>query len=818
MKNLILSTFVLLLCLQLARPVSAADAGAAKSIGGDAAKKVESTQAVRPPDATHAAGELNINDLILLDRSSRSAPPLIASPDEPTITRLTAELLRYRHYRHQSLNDDISSHFLDRYLEMLDPLRVHFLQSDLKEFDKYRTELDDLVKEGDTRPAREVFRRFLQRVEERVAFVAELLKTEKFEFAGDDRISLDRRKAPYPKDPAEARQLWRQHLRYEYLQEKLNWKKPADPAARKKDAPEKTDKPGEAAVKPGETLHEEIVKTIAKRYGRSLRFWREFDGADVFQTYLTALANVYDPHSDYMGKATLENFAMHMSLSLFGIGAVLQSEDGYCKVKELKPGPAMHSKKIKPGDRIVSVAQGDDEPVDVVDMKLAKVVEMIRGAKGTKVRLKIIPVDAADPGERVEVSLVRDEIKLEDEQAKAKVIEVPGKDGKSTRLGIIDLPSFYASFDLSEARRLQAAGNGERPSVKSTTADVARLLKKLKEENIAGVVLDLRRNGGGALDEAVNLTGLFIKEGPVVQVRDSSGEIIVDSDTDPEVQYDGPLIVLTSRFSASASEILAGALQDYGRALIVGDSSTHGKGTVQSLIQLEPLVSRVLNGTTNNPGALKITVRKFYRASGSSTQLKGVTPDIILPSINNYADVGEAASDYALPWDTIRSARFEKLDRIRPLLPELRNRSGERVAADKDFEYVREDIEQYRKYLADKSVTLNEDARRQEKKDNEERLEARKKERHARHDPEEKVYELTLNQVDQPGLQAPVANAEDDSSKSRTEVTAAHDADLDEEDAEDKTQAADPALKETKRILLDLIALSSHEAVVVGKN
>ena len=305
---------------------------------------------------------------------------------------------------------------------------------------------------------------------------------------------------------------------------------------------------------------DEIIKTLSRRYARILRFWREEDGGDVLEVYLTALMHVYDPHSDYLGKSTLETFAMSMNLSLFGIGALLQSEDGYCKIKELKPGPAMRSKKLKPGDRIVAVAQGDGEPVDAVDTKLSRVVDMIRGPKGTEVRLTVIPADAPDPSTRVEVRLIRDEIKLEDEEAKARVVEVPGKDSVATRLGIIELPSFYASFDI-------ASGNGK-AAHKSTTEDVARLLKKLKEEKVAGVILDLRHNGGGSLEEAVNLTGLFIKEGPVVQVKDAEGNIIKDEDTDPSILYDGPLVVLIDRGSASASEIVAGALQDYGRALI----------------------------------------------------------------------------------------------------------------------------------------------------------------------------------------------------------------------------------------------------------
>jgi carboxyl-terminal processing protease len=746
--------------------------------------------------------------LILLERKSRSFSPVIAVPDEPAIANRTAWLLSRAHYLRQPFDDAVSSKFLDRYLESLDPLHMHFVRPDIKEFEKYRTQLDDLTKDGDTSPAREIFTRFMQRLDERMRYAHELLKAGKFDFSGSDRYNLNRRDATWPEDINDAKELWRQHLRYEVLEEKLSYKEPKrDGAAKSGETKNPEEKAETAAPTPPGGLPDEVIKNIARRYARVLRAWRDVDGGDVLQVYLSALTRVYDPHSDYLDKKTLENFAMSMNLSLFGIGALLQSEDGYCKVKELKPGPAMRSNQIKPGDRIVAVAQGDAEPVDVVDMKLSKVVDMIRGPKDTKVRLTLIPVDASDPSRRVNVALVRDEIKLEDEEARAKVIEACDKDGKLTRLGIIDLPSFYASFDVPNK-------NG-RASRKSTTEDVARLIKKLTAEKVTGIILDLRRNGGGSLEEAINLTGLFIKEGPIVQVRDASGKVIVDDDPDPSVLYDGPLIVLTSRSSASASEILAGALQDYGRALIVGDTSTHGKGTVQSLLQLEPYVQLASDqSTTNNPGALKITIRKFYRANGSSTQLKGVTPDIVLPSFNNYAEVGEASLDNPMAWDTIPSAKYEKVNRTPPLLPELRKRSEERIAADKDFAYLQEDIETYKKFLADKTVSLNEEARRKEKKENEERLERRRQERKSRPDPEEKVYELTLKQVELPGLPPP-ATRTNDVAKAEAPAVPAEDADAAE--VEDKTPAVDITLKEAKRILLDLISLSARETAVAGR-
>ena len=786
----------------------------------------------RAPLVTPGNAVSPVDDLILLERKSRNLPPIEAVPDEAAIAKLTSRILMQMHYLHlqQPLDDQVSSQFLDRYLERLDSLHVHFLQSDLQEFEQYRTTLDDLTKAGDISPARVIFKRFLERVEQHMAYVAELLKTEKFDFTGDDRYNFDRRKAPYPKDLEDAKKIWRQHLRYEYLEEKLN-RDSSKPASA--NAANKSSKPAlklddgreiDTKVTPAKSSSEtaaksnapkppeDVIKALIRRYTRILRFWQEFDGGDVLQAYLTALMRVYDPHSDYYGKATLENFAMSMNLSLFGIGALLESEDGFCKIKELKPGPALRSKKLKPGDRIVGVAQGDGEPVDVVDMKLSKVVEMIRGPKDTKVRLTVLPVDATDPSARVEVSLVRDKIKLEDEEAKSKIIELSAKDQPVARLGIIDLPSFYAGFDLKDGSPTQLASSNERAATKSTTEDVAHLLKKLIAENVAGVILDLRHNGGGSLEEAINLTGLFIKEGPVVQVKDSEGNLIKDEDNDPSVLYDGPLIVLTDRFSASASEILAGALQDYGRALIVGDSSTHGKGTVQSLIQLEPWVQRFVRESTNNPGAVKVTIRKFYRPSGSSTQLKGVVPDLVLPSLNNYAEVGEASLENPLSWDTIESAKYEKLNRIQPILPEVRKRSEARVAADRDFSYLQEDIALYKKLMADKSVSLNEEARLKEKKENEQRAEARKKERQARHEAEDKVYEITLKQADLPGLPPPVART-NDLVKSQTTAEATKTGD-DQEDPEDKTPEVDVTLKETKRIMLDLISLSRSETAV----
>ena len=357
-------------------------------------------------------------------------------------------------------------------------------------------------------------------------------------------------------------------------------------------------------------MPEEIVKKITRRYQNVQRYLKEFDGNDVLQTYLNALARTYDPHSDYMGRNQAENFKISMQLSLSGIGAQLMSEDGYCKINLLMPGgPAELCKKLRPNDRIIAVAQGDQEPVDIVDMKLDKAVQLIRGPKGTEVRLTILPASATDPSVRRVVTLIRDEIKLEKEEAKAKIVDLTCPE--RLRLAVIDLPSFYAQLPSPDTTN----------ELKLCATDVARLLGKLRREKVDGIVLDLRANGGGSLEEAIRLTGLFIPSGPVVQVRDWNGSVTVDTDDDPSVAYDGPLVVLTSRHSASASEILTGALQDYDRALVVGESSTFGKGTVQQLMRLEPLMRQYNYRMTNNPGELKFTIRKYYRINGTSTQL-----------------------------------------------------------------------------------------------------------------------------------------------------------------------------------------------------
>jgi carboxyl-terminal processing protease len=699
----------------------------------------------------------------------------VNDPTDRNITRLTLGLLEHSQFSHHQLDDEMASRFLDRYLDSLDPARLLFLQSDAQEFDVFRSRLPEMTRrEGDTTPARTIFQCYLERLDQRIAYVTNLLQTGKFDFTGHDTWSFDREKSPRPANLDAARELWRGNLRAEYLQEKLAGRKPAD-----------------------------IVATLTHRYTRLSQTMRKLTSEEVLDVYLNALAHVYDPHSDYFGPAQMDDFSIAMNLSLFGIGATLRAEDGYPKINELVPGgPAARSGLLKPGDRIVAVAQGDQKPVDIVDMPLSDAVKLIRGPKGTQVRLTLIPAGSADDSARKTITLVRDEVKLEDQQAKARIVDLPQTNGATLRLGLIDLPSFYGGNE----GQTDAATN-------SATADVAKLIRKLEAEHIHGLILDLRHNGGGSLKEAINLTGLFIHKGPVVQTRELDGRTDVDSDTDASELYDGPLIVLTSRFSASASEILAGALQDYGRALIVGDESTFGKGTVQTVVPLAALMDQNHIAHSVDPGALKVTIRKFYRPSGASTQLKGVAADIVLPSLSDTADVGEAELKDPLPWDRVASSDFAREDNVSPYLRELLAKSAARVAGSKDFDYLREDIAQLKKSLATKTVDLNEADRRQEKEEAKAREQARKQELAAHKESQPATYDITLKNADTPGLPAP----ETTNSLPMAQLSQPESPADDTEPAEASVPQSDPDLRESERILADYVAMVQvHSTLAVA--
>jgi carboxyl-terminal processing protease len=594
----------------------------------------------------------------------------------------------------------------------------------------------------------------------------ELLKAP-IEVKPDTTIELSRQKSPWPKDEAEADAMWRARIANELLQEKLS----------------------EHPIEPGPQL-------VTRRYDRLMRNVHEEDQPEQVKLFLAALAQTYDPHSEYLSKADLKNFSINMGLSLVGIGAMLKSEDGYAKIESLVPGgPAQKAGTIKVGDRITAVAQGSSEFADVRDMRLDKVVEMIRGKKGTKVRLLIIPSDAPDPSKRKTIELVRDEIKLKDQEARADIIIKKDHNGDPVKLGWITLPSFYADMEKHQ---------------KSTTKDVLALLRRLRKEEVTGIVVDLRRNGGGSLEEAISLTGLFLKSGPIVQTKGSNGNIVVSSDPDPGVAYTGPLVVLISRQSASASEIFAAALQDYGRALIVGDKNTFGKGTVQTILEIGRFTSLLGSGSQDD-GALKLTIQKFYRVAGGSTQLQGVSSDIVLPSLTDLPEFGEGALKNALPYDQVPKARFTKwADTPEVFVEELKRRSAARVEANPEFHYIMEDMERLRQRLDDNRISLNEDTRRAELNEDKLRKESRAKERLARTSDDTKIYRLTLDTVDKPNLQLvtfPGKLAANNKNTVAPEAAGDADSDIFGGDGT-KESALDPLRDEALNILGDLVDLS----------
>jgi carboxyl-terminal processing protease len=739
-----------------------------------------------------------------------NAPARFATdPEDGRIAYLTARLLEEYHYSQQPLDAEMSAKFFDSYVESLDPRHETFLQADLAEFDHYRTNLDKLTigsrGVADLTPANDIFRRFLERFGQHTAYVDDLLRQDKFKFNTDENFLLDRRHAPYPKTLDEAKQLWRQQLRYEYLQEKLS--REISPT-------------NSVILSPlNKTNFTEITDTLARRYNWTLHMVTNWDSDNVLQAYLEALTHAYDPHSDYLNAPHAQDFSINMSLSLFGIGATLTEDYGYCTISQLIPGgPAAKSKQLNEKDRIVAVAQAGSPPVDVVDMELDKVVQLIRGPKATVVRLTISPAD--DRALRRVVTLVRDEINLADSEAKARLIETPAGRGETNRFGVIDLPSFYATIPMS--------GNAGHSMPKFVSDDVEKLIKKLKQEKVGGIILDLRGNPGGSLEEAVKFTGLFIKDGPVVLTRNLDGQVTVDADPDSSQLYDGPLVVLINRLSASASEIVAAALQDYGRALIVGDISTFGKGTVQNLNPLRPYFSTA----TNDPGTLKITIHKFYRVSGASTQLRGVNSDIVLPDVLNYStQYGESALDNPLPWDTIPSVGYNRLNLVRPYLDQLRPLSYARVATNRDFAYVRQDIEQYQKMQLDKTSTLNERDAIKEWQTNQARQKARAADRDARPLPNEKIYDLTVENSDKPGLPPPTPLTttnygivsgsnnfagyfkSNNIASSKINIVATNGLPV-----ISNALAADPTLDEAERILQDYISLLTKNSTLIANH
>lgn len=573
------------------------------------------------------------------------------------------ELLKRHHYNKPPLNDDRSAKIYDSYLKILDPARMYFTAADIDQFAPWRTQFDDFLKSGELEPGFTIYKRHLDRLKERLDFALAMLGkgVDKIDFTTSESLEIDREKTPWAKNSAELDDLWRKKVKDEVLRLKI-------------------------AGKDNKAIQEQLTK----RYKNQLMRLEQTRSEDIFQAYINAFAQTYDPHTQYLSPDSAENFDINMSLSLEGIGAVLQSDNDYVKVVRLVPaGPAEKSKQIATSDKIIGVAQGKGEMVDVVGWRLDEVVKLIRGPKGSQVRLEVIPASNA-PNDQTSkiVTITREAVKLEDQAAKKSEITID-HEGKSYKLGIIDLPAFYLDF------KAYRAGD---PDYKSTTRDVKKLIGELQKDNVDGIVIDLRNNGGGSLQEATELTGLFIDQGPTVLVRNSDGRVDVLNDDEGKAFYTGPMTVLVNRLSASASEIFAGAMQDYHRALIVG-GQTFGKGTVQTI---QPL----------NHGELKLTLAKFYRVSGQSTQHQGVIPDISYPSIVDDKEIGESALPDSMPWDTIKPVLKAQADPFKPFLDQLRSRHDTRTANNADFVYARERLALAQELMKEKTVSLNEAKRR----------------------------------------------------------------------------------------------------------
>ncbi|MEB0009491.1 carboxy terminal-processing peptidase [Pseudomonas sp. MH9.2] len=639
------------------------------------------------------------------------------------------ELLKRHHYSKPPLDDKRSVIIYESYLKLLDPSRSYFMAGDITEFDKWRTQFDDFLKSGDLNPGFTIYKRYLDRVKSRLNFaLAELDKgVGKFDFTTQETLLVERKDAPWAKTTAELDDLWRKRVKDEVLRLRIAGKEP-----------------------------KAIQELLTKRYKNQLSRLEQTRSEDVFQAYINTFAMSYDPHTNYLSPDSAENFDINMSLSLEGIGAVLQSDNDNVKIVRLVPaGPAAKTKQVAPADKIIGVAQADKEMVDVIGWRLDEVVKLIRGPKGSVVRLEVIPASNA-PNDQTSkiVAITREAVKLEEQAAKKSILNLK-QDGHDYKLGVIEIPAFYLDF------KAYRAGD---PEYKSTTRDVKKLLTELQADKVDGVVIDLRNNGGGSLQEATELTSLFIDKGPTVLVRNSDGKVDVLEDEAKGAFYKGPMALLVNRLSASASEIFAGAMQDYHRALIIG-GQTFGKGTVQTI---QPL----------NHGELKLTLAKFYRVSGQSTQHQGVLPDIAYPSIIDTKEIGESALPEAMSYDTIRPAIKPVVDPFKPFLAQLKTRHDERSSKDPEFVFIENRLLLAQKLMAEKTVSLNEAERRAQHTDIEgKQLALENTRRKAK--GEEPLKELKKE-------------------------------DEDALPAEDKTKPEDDAyLAETGRILLDYLSLNA---------
>lgn len=597
--------------------------------------------------------------------------------------RTLKQMLDYMHFNRNAVANTDYPKLITDYMALLDPQRLYFTSPDEQSLRRlYGPQLEnDLAYRGNIDAAFRIFGLFEERVKNRVTWVHEQLAKD-IDLTTDETYTFDRSKAAWPASQQEADELWMRRLKAELINELLRDKSV-----------------------------DEAKAVMNRRFDRYLKNTSELQAPEIQERFLTALMRLYDPHSAYFSAPSLEDFNVDINLKLEGIGAVLSvNEEGVCNIVSVVPGgPADLTGKIKPNDQILAVQQAGSEPIDVVGMRLRQVVQLVRGVKGTQVTLTIVPAKATDKSKTELVTVTRDVIKINQARASASIYEVPDSDGKISPVGVISLNSFYGGMN---------PGDTDASDTATASRDVAELIAKLKQENIAALVIDLRRNGGGLLSEAINLTGLFIDQGPVVQVRDSMGRVALGRDNNRSILYDGPLAVLTSRFSASASEIFAGALQNYGRAVVIGDSSTYGKGTVQSIYEMQNYMPR-MSSDYGKPGAAKLTIQKYYLPNGASTQKRGVVPDIALPSIDDFLEIGEAREPNALVWDEINSTPFEGKPLNQAFVAPLLSASQQRQQALDEFALLKRNIDWFRIKTEQKTVSLNLELRRSEKATNE---------------------------------------------------------------------------------------------------
>ena len=680
--------------------------------------------------------------------------PTSTQIDTATLVTQLLSNSRY-HYQPLPLDDALSARIYDRYLEALDRDHMFLLAADVAQFAPLRDKFDDMLRERRIQPAFDMFNIYVQRVADRTRFARAYLKTD-IDFSADETYDFDRKDVPFAKDSDELDAIWRKRVKNDALRLKL--------AGKDMDA---------------------IRETLDKRYANYESRARAIRGDDVFQTFVNAYTSAIEPHTGYMNPRTTENFNMSMRLSLEGIGAVLQvNDEEVTVVRSVVPGgPAGLSGKVKPGDRIYAVGQDKDGPmVDVVGWRIDDVVDLIRGPKDTWVRLDLLPAEAGPDGQHQVVTLAREKVKLEEQAAKKSVISV-GEGETAHRIGLIELPTFYQDF---EGRRRDEA------DYRSATRDVAKLLEELKQEKVDGIVIDLRNNGGGSLTEAIELTGLFIDAGPVVQVRDARGRVDVQRDTTSGTTWDGPLAVMVNRASASASEIFAAAIQDYGRGLVIGEP-TFGKGTVQNLVDLDMFA----RGEQPGFGQLKMTVAQFFRVDGGSTQHRGVTPDIDFPVTLDAEDYGESSYENALPWAQVKPAEYARQARFAPLLPLLEGRHQQRAQKDQEFVWWSEDVAEYRRQRAEKSISLNETVRREERNRNEARRLAREEARKAAG-----LADAGADAIEDDGLQSDERDIVADASR---------------EEAEKKDAPPDVLAREAAHILADAIDLLNTDRALAAR-